>query len=277
VLSFLSELKLRNETLYYFGWACLVLAVVFLVLARTTSTQVLGVNAWYKPFKFAFSTFTYAWAMGWYCAYLPDFSVRWFNLAVVLLLGFEIAYIALQAGKGELSHFNISTPLHSTLYSLMAGAASAVTLYTAYVGWLFFTRDLPHLPTHYLWAIRAGILLFVVFSFEGFAMGSRMNHSVGAWNDNSNLFIVGWSRTVGDLRVAHFLGMHALQLLPLLSFYLLRSTGWTLALAGAYALLATATLVQAFNGKPLLPAVPGTVGVEQSATGEPSATKPSNR
>jgi hypothetical protein len=133
------------------------------------------------------------------------------------------------------------------------------------------------LPTHYLWAIRAGILLFVVFSFEGFAMGSRMNHSVGAWNDNSNLFIVGWSRTVGDLRVAHFLGMHALQLLPLLSFYLLRSTGWTLALAGAYALLATATLVQAINGKPLVPAGPGAVGVEQSASGEPSGIQNNDR
>jgi hypothetical protein len=104
-----------------------------------------------------------------------------------------------------------------------------------------------------------------------------MNHSVGAWNDNSNLFIVGWSRTVGDLRVAHFLGMHALQLLPLLSFYLLRSTGWTLALAGAYALLATATLIQAVNGKPLLPAGASTVGVEQSASGEPSATNPRSR
>jgi NO-binding membrane sensor protein with MHYT domain len=83
-------------------------------------------------------------------------------------------------------------------------------------------------------------------------MGSRLSHSVGALNDNSNWFIVGWSKTVGDLRVAHFIGMHALQVLPLLSYYLLKNTKWTIAVSILYGLLAIATLVQALQGKPLM-------------------------
>jgi NO-binding membrane sensor protein with MHYT domain len=97
-----------------------------------------------------------------------------------------------------------------------------------------------------------GILIFVVFSFEGGLMGSRMNHSVGAINDNSNLWLIGWSKTVGDLRVAHFIGMHALQLLPLLSFYIFKNTKATIIISILYGLLAVSTLVQALNGKPLI-------------------------
>lgn len=112
--------------------------------------------------------------------------------------------------------------------------------------------ELNELPTYYVWAIRLGIIIFVVFSFEGFAMGSRLNHSVGAINDNSNWFIVGWSKTVGDLRVSHFIGMHALQVLPFLSFYLLKNTKATLIVSAIYALLAVLTLIQALQGKPLV-------------------------
>lgn len=252
MMSFLQQLKFRNETMFYFGVACLVLSVLFLILAKTTTTQVYGVNAWYKPFKFAFSTLTFAWAMAWYCYYLPNFNVNLFNWSIIVLLGFEIAYIALQAGRGQLSHYNLSTPVYSVLFSMMALAASAVTIYTAYVGYLFFSNSFPELPTYYVWAIRLSIILFVIFSFEGFAMGSRLSHTVGAPNDNSNLFILGWSKTVGDLRVAHFIGMHALQVLPVLSFYVLKNTKLTIAVAILYGLLALLTLVQALKGKPLL-------------------------
>jgi NO-binding membrane sensor protein with MHYT domain len=134
----------------------------------------------------------------------------------------------------------------------MALAASAVTLYTAYVGILFFKYDFQDLPNHYLWAIRFGIILFVIFSFEGFAMGSRLNHSVGALNDNSNWFIIGWSKTVGDLRVSHFIGMHALQVLPILSYYVLKNTKLTIGLSVIYGLLALLTLIQALQAKPLI-------------------------
>ncbi len=252
MIQFIQVLKFRNESLFCFGLICLVLSIVFLVLAKVTTVQVYGVNAWYKPFKFAFSTLTFVWAMAWDCYYLPNFNITLFNWSVIVLLGFEILYIAFQASKGQLSHYNISTPLYSALYSMMAIAATAVTIYTAYVGFLFFNYSFPELPTYYVWAIRFGIIIFVIFSFQGFAMGSRLNHSVGALNDNSNIFILGWSKIVGDLRVSHFIGMHALQVLPILSFYLLKNSKLTLVLSLIYALFATLTLIQAFKGTPLI-------------------------
>ena len=215
-----------------------------------------GVSAWLKPFKFALSTYLFAWAMAWYCHYLAEFNQPLFNWSVILLLGFEIVYIAIMAGKGEISHYNTSSPLYASLFSMMALAATLVTLYTAFVGFQFFTHPFPQLPSYYLWAIRLSILIFVIFSFEGFAMGSRLSHTVGAVNDNSNLWILGWSKTVGDLRVSHFIGMHALQVLPVLSFYLIKNTKGTVVVALLYGVLSVFTLVQALQGKPFFAASP---------------------
>lgn len=252
MMYFLQNLKSRNETLFYFGLICLLLSLIFLILLKATTNQVHGINAWYKPFKFAVSLGIYSWTMAWYCYYLPDFNVKLFNWTVVILWSFEIIYITLQASKGQLSHYNLSTPVYSVLYTLMAIAATLITLYTAYIGVLFFKNTFVELPNYYVWAIRLGIVIFVIFSLEGFAMGSRLNHSVGALNDNSNWFIVGWSKTVGDLRVSHFIGMHALQVLPILSYYGLKNTKLTIGLSIIYGILALLTLIQALKGRPLI-------------------------
>ncbi len=199
----------------------------------------------------AFSTFLFAWAMAWYCFYLPSFNIKLFNWSVIILLGFEIVYIALQAGRGQLSHYNISTPTYAALYSLMAIAASLVTLYTAYVGVLFFVNEFPTLPNYYVWAIRLGIVIFVVFSFEGFVMGSKLTHTIGGPDGGEGIPLLNWSKRFGDPRVAHFIGMHALQVLPLLSFYLLKNLKATIVLSVLYGALALFTLLQALKGKPL--------------------------
>ncbi len=251
MLEFFSELKSRNETMYYYGLVCLALSVLFLLLTTFTNKKVYNINAWIKPFKFAFSTFLFAWAMAWYCFYLSAFNISLFNWSVILLLGFEIVYIAFQASKGQLSHYNISTPLYSFLYSLMAIAATIVTLYTGYVAYLFFVNDFPSLPDYYLWAIRLGMIIFVIFSLEGFVMGSRLTHTIGGPDGGPGIPILNWSTKFGDPRVAHFIGMHALQVLPFLSFYLLKNTTLTIALSVLYALLALATLIQALKGKPV--------------------------
>ena len=252
---FIENLKNRSEALFLFGLICLIASIIFFALTKITNVEVMGVNAWYKPFKFALSTVFYAWAMAWFCYYLPlSFNLKLFNWTVIILLGFEIAYIAFQAGRGQLSHFNISTGLYVTLYSLMGIAATIVTLYTAYVGILFCTNAFPHLPIYYVWSIRLGIFIFVIFALEGFVMGSKMTHTIGGPDGNHGISILNWSKKFGDPRVAHFIGMHALQVLPLVSFYLLKNTKLTIGLGVLYFLLALFTLMQALQGKPLFKA-----------------------
>lgn len=251
MIQFLDILKSRNGTLYHYGLICLALSIVFLILTRLTDTQVYNVSAWYKPFKFAFSTFLYAWAMAWYCAYLPSFNISFFNWSIIILLGFEIAYIAIQAGRGQLSHYNMTTPFYGAMYSMMALAATLVTVYTAYVGILFFTNEFPDLPNYYVWAIRLGIVIFVIFSFEGFVIGSRLTHTIGGADGEEGLPILNWSTKYGDPRIAHFIGMHALQVLPILSFYTFKDVKITLFASLLYGFLAIFTLVQALQGKPL--------------------------
>jgi hypothetical protein len=70
-----------------------------------------------------------------------------------------------------------------------------------------------------------------------------MNHSDSANNDYSCCLIVGWSKTVGDLRVLLFIAMHALQLLPFLYFFIFMSTKAAIILSLLHELLAMATLL----------------------------------
>ncbi len=253
MLHFLEQIRQRNEPLFWFGLVCLLGAGVFLLLARLNPAQVMGANAWYKPFKFAFSIFLFAWAMAWYVFYLQKpTAVAAFNWVIILTLGFEIAYIAWQAGRGQMSHFNVSTPFYSVMFSLMGAAATVATLATAYIGLLFCQRDFPELPDYYLWSIRMGIGLFVVFAFEGFAMGARLSHTVGGPDGSAGLPVLHWSYTLGDLRIAHFIGMHALQILPLLAFYVFKDLKITLLAGLLYAGLAVWILAVALQGRPLL-------------------------
>lgn len=249
----LSELKDRNEVLFYFGLLCILSGCAFLALTRMSSAMLDGVSVWYKPFKFAFSIGIYAWTMAWYCNYLTAFNTGFFSWFVVVCLGFEIGYIALQAGKGERSHFNNSTPLYSVLYSLMALAATAVTVYTAYIGFLFFNGQFPALPPHYVTAIRLSIVIFVIFSLEGFLMGARMSHTIGGPDGGQGIPLLNWSRKFGDPRVAHFIGMHALQILPFAAYYFIRNNTAVWIAALLYLALAALTLLQALNGRSSFP------------------------
>ena len=236
---------------------------------------ILGAPRWLKPVKFAISTAIYAFTLAWILTYLPDRRrlaaiVGWVSSVVVVV---EVAAIAAQAGRGVTSHFNVSTPLDTALFATMGlailtvwGAAIALTVA------LFRHRFADQAMG---WALRLGLLITVLGQATGGLMTqptqaqlaaartSRMTvsgaHTVGAPDGGPGLPITGWSREHGDIRVAHFVGMHAVQVLPAIALLLApfasaipRRRAVLLAAAG-YAAVFALLLVQALNGHPLVP------------------------
>ncbi len=138
---FLNELKLRNRTLYYFGWVNLLGIAICFVLLQVDDTTIMGINAWMKPIKFLFSIAIYSWTMGWLLYYLNEpKKVKSFNLMVLIVFIFEMSYILIQAGRGQKSHFNFSSSTTITLYGLMGFAITVLVLWTGYFAVLFFSR-----------------------------------------------------------------------------------------------------------------------------------------
>jgi hypothetical protein len=184
---------------------------------------------------------------------------------------FEVAIIDLQAWRGTTSHFNVGTPLDAALFGLMGLAIviqTAATVAVAVLLWRQRFRD-----AAMGWALRLGMTITIVGAFAGGLMtrpteaqlaAAQVNrltvsgaHTVGAPDGGPGLPGTGWSTRHGDLRVPHFVGLHALQALPLLAFLIRRRSEATrarLVVAGAavYALTFALLLMQALRGIPLI-------------------------
>jgi hypothetical protein len=192
--------------------------------------------------------------MAWYLPYLKQpAKARSYSIMVILMMTLEMIIITWQAANGRLSHFNISSPLYGALFSVMGIAITVLVVWTGYIGYLFFKLKPIELKASYLWGIRLGILLFVVFSFEGGLMASRLAHTVGAPDGGEGYALVNWSKKYGDLRIAHFFGMHALQLLPFTGCYLFKKSLWTILFSILYGLVVAVIFIIALHGLPIIP------------------------
>ncbi|HZS08632.1 MAG TPA: hypothetical protein VFD58_27610 [Blastocatellia bacterium] len=253
-----AELLRRNRVLAISGLCYLVLFLALAVVALFDSTLVMGINRWIKPMKFALSIAIFQWTLGWLMKHLEARrdKVRIISRGVAITMLAEIIPIAGQAARGRISHFNADSPFDAAVFAFMGVMIALNTLLLIYTLTLFFTTPVK-VPKSYLWGIRLGLLLFIVFSLEGGAMVARLGHSVGVPDGGPGVPFINWSTRGGDLRIAHFVGLHALQVLPLTGFLLhrfraVRPVGWTFAVAFAYGAMAVLLFVWAMMGRPLL-------------------------
>lgn len=193
-----------------------------------------GAPIWLKPFKFGVSTAIYAVTL----AVLITYVVRGRRLAratgtvfSVMMLG-ELAAITTQVIRGTTSHFNYQTSVDGAIWRAMAVMIVIAWLCNLVLAVVLLRQRLADRPMAS--ALRLGIGVALVGMAVAFLMttpplgvapaaedGSIVGaHSVGVPDGGAGLPVVGWSTEAGDLRVAHFLGIHALQAIPLIALAL---------------------------------------------------------
>ena len=248
-MNFFNELKRRNALLFWFGLFNLAVAMVCLILMPFEKTQILGVNRWLKPFKFYSSVGIMILTMGWLLYYLSNpKKIRIFSWLMVISMFFENGLIIAQAIRKTTSHFNATSALNGIVFSLMGMLIAIFTITVLFVCISFFRQKRFSIPTSYVWGIRLGLLFFIIFSIEGGMMVGLLKHTVGGPDGGPGLPLVNWSTQYGDLRIAHFIGIHSLQVLPLFGNYFAKTKKQTIIFSVVYFLLASSLFLQAMNG-----------------------------
>jgi hypothetical protein len=252
--------------------AMVVLALVTTVGVFADARILTGAPIWLKPWKFAVSFVLYAFTLAWMLSVLPRRS-RLAEVAGVIIVGvsvIEMAIIVIQAARGTTSHYNQSTPLNAAMWSAMGTSILVLFLTHLLIAVIALIQRIPDRPARYAILLGLGVSLLgmlaaipmVTPTEAQMVQGVAGAHSVGVPDGGPGLPITGWSTTGGDLRIGHFIGLHALQALPLLAFLLARYGGrrldavhrarLILVTGAAYAVLVMLLTWQALRSQPLL-------------------------
>jgi hypothetical protein len=245
----LAELDRRQPLLARLGWANLAVLLLCLIAMALDPRSFDGVSVWAKPAKFAASFVVWFWTLAWAWGVLAPEAARG-HIARLVLAGtvaaalFEQGWITWRAALGGPSHFATDAP-GAFMYGLMGLGALTLVGLAALLGLLVLRRPRQGVQRAWVLAIGLGLLLGgVLGGFTGAAISVLGSPYVGGVASNAGgLPPFFWARDGGDLRIAHFLGIHAMQTLPLLALLGtgarlvgLAAAGWTALTLAVFAL-----------------------------------------
>jgi hypothetical protein len=213
-----------------FAVFCLCVALAEALLSGSSSTSQ---AAWIKAGKFSVSLFAYSVTLAWLSAYLPGHKQLFRRVLNIVALGSALELLAVCAQACLAAAGDATTGYAATdawlcplarLAILPVAAAMPITY------WMLWRQ--PNLPAVLSSAMRWGVALTIVGFIPGFLMllpgaghavgcapstvyGTGGNASASMYGAGGSLPFLGWSTRYGDLRAAHFVGIHALQILPL--------------------------------------------------------------
>ena len=249
-----------------------VLLGVTLLLQLVDPRQVLGVSTWVKPAKFAVSVEITALSLAllYRALDLSGGGLRRAADVMAAMVWLELALIVVQAARGVPSHFNHTSTLDFAIFQAMGIGITIFWFALGYVTRQSFRHRAA--TTAVTWGARLGLVAALSGSALGFVMTRPApeqvralaagaptmlgGHTIGARDGGPGLPVAGWSTRAGDLRVPHFIGLHGLQLLPLLAWWLSRRSRAAtplIVIAGVgYLGVMLTALVQALRGQPPL-------------------------
>ena len=246
--------------------------------------EIVNESVWLKPFKFGISFVLYGATLARLLSKLRKAKrFGWWTGTVFAVTGVvDVGFIVVQAARGTFSHFNANTDTFNQVGQqvFMSGVLGLFGASLVIAIMLLFQR-VGDAPLNR--AIRIGLGLatagmFIAFYLVG-SNGTRQqttdayghpvtlsgSHGIGVEAGGPGMPLTHWSTVGGDLRIPHFVGLHAVHflLLTLLALHLLgRRVMWLRpervrarlvgVVAFGYTGLMITVTVQAFRGQALI-------------------------
>jgi hypothetical protein len=249
-----------QRLLWWAGTLLLASAAVHGVVAVVDGSSWWGPVSWRKPVTFGLSLGLLLWAVVWIMRQLPD---RWWVRVPAGLVGVsssvEGVLIAMQRWRGVASHFNRATPFDAGVWSAIGMLIIPLTLGVALllVAALVRFRGTPASRV----AVVAGLAAILAAGAIGRDMAAIGEAAFAATGQVPRDELFG---AAGSAKLAHFVGLHALQVLALIAIGLnigrlpARAAGVAMLVAAlGYAAVFGAVTATAYAGRaPLTPTVP---------------------
>lgn len=222
----IETIKSQSTVTYYHTLFALTLGLLATAGLIVDDRTLMGVNVWLKPWKFCVSTAIYVASVGYFTHYYR-YSQRKksiINHLSAWTLSIELIIIVAQGARGVQSHYNMSSPLDGILFAAM-GILVGINVLIMSVFWIDSLRNTARANRIMHIALILGWTSILVGSYVGGQMISQMSHTVGLMDGGSGIPLVNWSSLAGDLRVAHFFGIHGLQVLPIVAYLVVQRWG----------------------------------------------------
>lgn len=226
VRDFFRELDANDPLLSRLGWALLLAVPTFAVMAFFASSApavAAGLNPWIKPIKFSlsFSTFASTMSLLLLALRIPNWQLKLARRTMAVSIVLEILSLACQAWRS--SYAPGAHTLADIVFAQMTNIMVMVN--TAIVCWMFvlFCANRVHVKlvdAPMVSAVRQSLVIFLAGNAIGGYMLARGSHTVDATDGGPGLPFLNWSTIGGDLRIAHFIAIHAIQIVPLFAYIL---------------------------------------------------------
>jgi hypothetical protein len=219
-------IKSQSAVTYYHTLFALGLGLIATGGLILDDRTLMGVNVWLKPWKFCVSTAIFVASVGYFTHYYK-YSQRKksiINHITAWTLSIELLIIVAQGARGVKSHYNMSTPLDGVLFGAM-GILVGINVLTMVLFFIDSLRNTANANRIMHIALILGWTSILVGSYVGGQMIAQMSHTVGLADGGSGIPMVNWSSLAGDLRVAHFFGIHGLQVLPIVAYLAVQKWG----------------------------------------------------
>jgi hypothetical protein len=206
----------KNKPLFYAGLVCFAGFLYCLFKQQFSSEMLLGESVWNKPARYFFSGWMFQWTMSLIMHHLNSRSTRRvISFALALIVpGIALTMLAEQLffPVGYQAEMDGIRMLKTVLYILFF-------LMMVWICLLFFIQRKNPRSQHYTWGLRMALLIFTGSLLLGLVMHYLGTYTVGGLHGSPGIPFFNWSKKFGDLRLVLFMGIHSLQIIPLLSHY----------------------------------------------------------